>query len=192
MSKHYETAPADTATLAHDQHRPERRRLAAARPNADRGRRSADAARLRDLLMVLGYTPEALLFAGSIAQAKALLADQPIAMALVDVGLPDGNGVDLIRVLHQRDATLPILVISTWNTEQVVVTALQAGATGYLLKERDDAEISLSIRSALRGGAPIDPFVAKRILELIGTGDAAGKSSAHGIAGRWRVTVERA
>ncbi|AOZ01610.1 DNA-binding response regulator [Cupriavidus sp. USMAHM13] len=127
-------------------------------------------ARLRDLLMVLGYTPEALLFAGSIAQAKALLADQPIAMALVDVGLPDGNGVDLIRVLHQRDATLPILVISTWNTEQVVVTALQAGATGYLLKERDDAEISLSIRSALRGGAPIDPFVAKRILELIGTG----------------------
>ena len=91
-------------------------------------------ARLRDLLMVLGYTPEALLFAGSIAQAKALLADQPIAMALVDVGLPDGNGVDLIRVLHQRDATLPILVISTWNTEQVVVTALQAGATGYLLR----------------------------------------------------------
>ena len=126
--------------------------------------------RLRDLLMSLGYTSEALMFAGNIAQAQALVAEQPIAMALVDVGLPDGTGIDLIRVLHQRDTALPILVISTWNTEQTVVTALQAGATGYLLKERDEVEISLSIRSALRGGAPIDPFVAKRILELIGTG----------------------
>ncbi|RDJ99101.1 response regulator [Paraburkholderia lacunae] len=126
--------------------------------------------RFRDMLISLGYTSEALLFAGSIAQAKALLAEQPIAMALIDVGLPDGNGVDLIRVLHQRDTTLPILVISMWNTEEVVVTALQAGATGYLLKERDEVEIALSIRSALRGGAPIDPFVARRILQLIGTG----------------------
>lgn len=126
--------------------------------------------RLRDMLSALGYAGEALFIAGSIAQARALLAEQPFAMALIDVGLPDGNGIDLIRFLHHRDATLPILVISTWGTEQTVVTALQAGATGYVLKERDELEISLSIRSALRGGAPIDPFVAKRILELIGTG----------------------
>jgi DNA-binding NarL/FixJ family response regulator len=94
--------------------------------------------------------------------------EQPFALALVDVGLPDGNGIDLIRALHQRDAALPVLVISAWSTEQVIVSALQAGATGYLLKERDDVEISLSVRSALRGGAPIDPFIAKRILELLG------------------------
>jgi len=127
-------------------------------------------ARLRDVLMSLGYTRDALLFAGDIAQAKALVAEQPFALALIDVGLPDGNGINLIRTLHERDPALPILVISTWSTEQVIVAALQAGATGYVLKERDELEISLSIRSALRGGAPIDPFVAKRILELIGKG----------------------
>jgi len=127
-------------------------------------------ARLRDVLMSLGYTRDALLFAGDIAQAHALVAEQPFALGLVDVGLPDGNGIDLIRTLHERDPALPILVISTWSTEQVIVAALQAGATGYVLKERDEVEISLSIRSALRGGAPIDPFVAKRILELIGKG----------------------
>jgi DNA-binding NarL/FixJ family response regulator len=124
--------------------------------------------RLRAILASLNYAEEVLSFAGSIAEADALLAEQPFAMALIDVGLPDGSGIDLIRSLHEHDPALPILVISTWSTEQVIVTALQAGATGYLLKDRDDVEISLSIRSALRGGAPIDPFVAKRILTLIG------------------------
>ncbi|UCF26216.1 MAG: response regulator transcription factor [Ralstonia sp.] len=127
-------------------------------------------ARLRDVLVSLGYTGDALLFGGNITQAHTLIAEQPFALALIDVGLPDGNGIDLIRTLHERDPALPILVISTWSTEQVIVAALQAGATGYVLKERDELEISLSIRSALRGGAPIDPFVAKRILELIGKG----------------------
>lgn len=45
--------------------------------------------------------------------------------------------------------------------------ALRAGATGYVLKERDDFEVMLSIRSVLRGGAPIDPFIARRILQLL-------------------------
>jgi DNA-binding NarL/FixJ family response regulator len=124
--------------------------------------------RLRAILTTLGYTDDALSFAASIVEAQAMFDEQPFALALVDVGLPDGNGIDLIRALHLRDAALPILVISAWSTEQVIVSALQAGATGYLLKERDDVEISLSVRSALRGGAPIDPFIAKRILELLG------------------------
>ena len=45
--------------------------------------------------------------------------------------------------------------------------ALRAGATGYVLKERDDFEVMLSIRSVLRGGAPIDPFIARRILAML-------------------------
>ena len=46
----------------------------------------------------------------------------------------------------------------------MLLGALRAGATGYVLKERDDLEVSLSIRSVLRGGAPIDPFIARRII----------------------------
>jgi len=133
--------------------------------------------RLHGILGILGYDDEALSFTASIADANALMARQPFAMVLVDVGLPDGNGIDLIRALHAVDAALPILVISTWSTEQTIVSALQAGATGYMLKERDDFEIGLSIRSVLRGGAPIDPFVAKHILQLIDTG--TGKTQQH-------------
>jgi DNA-binding NarL/FixJ family response regulator len=124
--------------------------------------------RLRVILTTLGYTEDAFSFASSIAEAQVMFDEQPFALALVDVGLPDGSGIDLIRELHQRDAALPVLVISAWSTEQVILSALQAGATGYLLKDRDDMELSLSVRSALRGGAPIDPFIAKRILEVLG------------------------
>jgi DNA-binding NarL/FixJ family response regulator len=124
--------------------------------------------RLFSILTTLGYGESCVHFADSIAAAHAVLAQRPFAMALIDVGLPDGSGIDLIRTLHGRDPALPILVISAWSAESVIVTALQSGATGYLLKERDDLEIALSIRSVFRGGAPIDPFVARRILELIG------------------------
>lgn len=124
--------------------------------------------RLRSILGGLGYGDDALSFAANIAEAKRLLDEQAFAMAFIDVGLPDGNGIDLIRDLHKRDRALPILVISAWSEEQIIVNALQAGATGYLLKERDDIEITLSIRSILRGGAPIDPFVARHILAMIG------------------------
>ncbi len=84
---------------------------------------------------------------------------------LVDLGLPDGNGTELIAEMHAEDPSLAILVISAWSTEDAILAALRAGATGYVLKERDDLEVSLSIRSVLRGGAPIDPFVARRIIE---------------------------
>ncbi len=124
-------------------------------------------ARLRDVLVSLGYAEEALVFTDRVVSARALFAEQAFAIALIDIGLPDGSGIELIRLLHERDPALPILVVSTWSTEQAIVTALQAGATGYVLKERDELEISLSIRSALRGGAPIDPFIARRILALI-------------------------
>ncbi len=124
--------------------------------------------RQKHILHRLGYRDDALRFAGTIGEARALLQEEPVAMALVDVGLPDGSGIDLIAEMHAGDPSLPILVVSAWSTEEIIVAALQAGATGYLLKERDDIEILVSIRSALRGGAPIDPFVARHILHLFG------------------------
>nr|WP_311220636.1 MULTISPECIES: response regulator transcription factor [unclassified Acidovorax] len=123
--------------------------------------------RLRTLLVGLGYAPDALVFASSLAQARECLAAQPMALALVDLALPDGSGMELIEQMRAEDPGLGILVVSAWSSEEAILGALRAGATGYVLKERDDIEVSLSIRSVLRGGAPIDPFIARRILELL-------------------------
>lgn len=123
--------------------------------------------RLRAVLLGLGYAADALLFAATLAEARACLAQQPVGLALVDLRLPDGDGRALIAHLRADDPGLGILVVSAWSSEDAILGALRAGATGYVLKERDDVEVQLSIRSVLRGGAPIDPFIARRILELL-------------------------
>lgn len=120
--------------------------------------------RLEGILRSLGYTSDALVFTASIAETQARLQEHPVAMALVDLGLPDGSGIDLIAELRHADPGMGILVISAWSTEDAILSALRAGANGYVLKERDDLEVTLSIRSVLRGGAPIDPFIARRII----------------------------
>ena len=107
--------------------------------------------RLRGVLQTLGYTPDALVFATTLAEARACLAEQPMALAQVDLHLPDGDGRELIAQLRADDPGLGILVVSAWSSEEAILGALRAGATGYVLKERDDVEVMLSIRSVLRG-----------------------------------------
>lgn len=133
--------------------------------------------RLHGVLSALGYPADALLFAATLAQARSCLEQQPMALVLVDLHLPDGDGRELIAQLRAEDPGVGILVVSAWSSEEAILGALRAGATGYVLKERDDMEVMLSIRSVLRGGAPIDPFIARRILELLPASAAPGAAS---------------
>mgnify|MGYP003525099254 FL=1 len=123
--------------------------------------------RLRNILAELGYDNDGLIFAKNLKEAFLHIEQQHISLALVDLGLPDGNGIELIEKLRAQDSSALILVISAWSTQESLFSAITAGATGYVLKERDDAEVLLSIRSILRGGAPIDPFIAQEILKQI-------------------------
>lgn len=124
--------------------------------------------RIESLLLQLGYVRDALVMVGSLKEARNYLtdeADHAVSLALVDLGLPDGNGIELIGELHASNPGLPIMVISAWSTQEAILAALRAGAIGYVLKERDDLEIVVALRSVLRGGAPIDPFIARRIID---------------------------
>lgn len=135
--------------------------------------------RLENLLLQLGYQADALMIARSVAEAQHHLKDQLVALALIDLGLPDGSGIDLIRILHEQNPVIAILVISAWSTQEAILAALRAGATGYVLKERDDLEVALALRSVLRGGAPIDPLLARRIIREFSSldeGNAADES----------------
>lgn len=120
--------------------------------------------RLAHVLGTLGCTAPQIAWADSVASAQALLAGRSFGVALVDIGLPDGSGVDLIGWLRAHHPRLPAVVISAYRTEETIFAALRAGAIGYLLKERDDLELGIALRSIAQGGAPIDPAIARRIL----------------------------
>ncbi|CAG4885637.1 response regulator transcription factor [Paraburkholderia gardini] len=124
--------------------------------------------RLRAILASLGYAhQDALFFADSIAETTMLPVDDTFVLALIEGELPDGTSIDLIHSLHDRQRGLPIVVITEQRNELEILGMLRAGAAGYVLKSRDDVEMALYIRSALCGGTPIDPFVAKRLLDLL-------------------------
>jgi DNA-binding NarL/FixJ family response regulator len=105
--------------------------------------------------------------AGNLRDARAAAGVATFDIALVDIGLPDGNGVELITWLQAWHPGVACLVITAWGDADTVLAALRAGAIGYLLKDRDDAELLRALRNVQRGGAPIDPFVARRILTML-------------------------
>jgi DNA-binding NarL/FixJ family response regulator len=123
--------------------------------------------RLTGLLAGIAGADSPIAVAGSLAAARRLIDETRFAFALVDIGLPDGDGRDLIAWLHDHRPAMTVVVISAWGDDAVVLAALKSGAIGYLLKEREDSELALWLRSIERGGAPIDPLIARRILTLL-------------------------
>jgi len=125
--------------------------------------------RLRYVLSTLGCDENLISVTDSVAGARQLLDKQGYGVVLVDIGLPDGSGVELIGWLQAHHPGVPAVVISAWRTEEIIFAALRAGAIGYLLKERDDIELGIALRSIEQGGAPIDPSIARHILAWLAT-----------------------
>ena len=105
--------------------------------------------------------------AADLAGARALLQGRHFDLALVDMQLPDGTGIDLIGWMQQHLPKSQAVIVSAFAEEEAIFAALRAGAVGYLLKDREDIELTVALRSLQRGGAPIDPMIARRILALL-------------------------
>lgn len=121
--------------------------------------------RVAHLFYQLGYHTEDLFFSQTIDLALRICAVQPVKLILVDLNLPDGSGIDfIVQARADGHDRTPMMVLSGWNTLETIYTALSVGATGYVLKETDDFELLCAIRTMLKGGAIIDPIIAKNIL----------------------------
>ncbi len=105
--------------------------------------------------------------AGAVSTGQAglaLLDAQPPDVMLVDLGLPDMDGVALIRhaALHQPGCD--VLVVTMFADDRHVMASLEAGATGYLLKDASIERIAAAVHELHAGGAPISPSIARRVL----------------------------
>lgn len=101
---------------------------------------------------------------GTCAEARDALAAQAPDVLLTDLGLPDGDGADLIREARRRGLATEAMVVTVFGDEKHVVAAIEAGAMGYLLKDGTADYIGQSILDMLAGGSPISPAIARHLL----------------------------
>lgn len=101
----------------------------------------------------------------TVAEAKAALKQAAPEVLLVDLDLPDGNGLELIQLVHKDGHDTAIMVISVFGDESHILKAIAAGASGYLLKDDESIQIETAITDLAAGGAPISPSIARHLMK---------------------------
>ncbi len=104
-----------------------------------------------------------------LAAARETLMITSPDVLLTDLGLPDGNGIDLIRQVRAGDSETEVMVISVFGDERHVIAALEAGAAGYLLKDGTTDYIGKSLLQLIDGGSPISASIARHLLRRLNT-----------------------
>lgn len=104
---------------------------------------------------------------GAVASGRAglaLLDAQPPDVLMVDLGLPDLDGIELIRHAARRHPACDVLVVTMFGDDGHVIGSIEAGATGYLLKDASGERIAAAVHELRNGGSPISPSIARRVL----------------------------
>lgn len=112
-------------------------------------------------------------FAGGLA----LLSQPAPHVLLVDLGLPGGSGIDLIKQAVVCWPECEIMVVTMFGDQQNVMAALQAGARGYLLKDSRPEKLSEQVRALKNGGSPISPVIARMLLAKLSKPAASPQAS---------------
>jgi len=140
-----------------------------------------------------------LALAGEFANAGSAIAAIPPLLpdvALVDLGLPDRSGFEVIEHIHRTAPRAEIMVVSVFGGERNLLQAISAGATGYLLKDALPADFIGAIHALRAGESPISPSLARHLLKryqplVAAPDDGVGSSAAEGLTAREVHILER-
>lgn len=107
--------------------------------------------------------------AGDGLEAVTLTGELDPDVVLMDLRMPRGGGVDAIAALAAAGGRANVLVLTTYDTDRDIMAALDAGATGYLLKDAPREELFAAIRAAAAGESVLSPAVATRVVSRVRT-----------------------
>ena len=115
--------------------------------------------------------------AGDATEAFAQLAQTPVDLVLMDIGMKDVNGIDLTRLLLAQAPQLRVLVLSMYDNPEYVNRAMQAGARGYVLKDAPSSDIIEAIAAVQAGGTFLSAAISRAAAALADAtaGDVAAR-----------------
>lgn len=125
---------------------------------------------------------------GTFAEGRDALASLSPDVLITDLGLPDGDGTDLIRAATQGESHVLAMAMTVFGDERHVVAAIEAGALGYVLKDGTPEVIARSILEMIDGGSPISSPIARYLLKRMQPSEptATAKSDVPKLSGRER------
>ncbi len=121
------------------------------------------------LVSMLRYEPDMQVVgeAGDGPAAVARILEQQPDVVLLDLNLPQFSGIEVMKQIRAQLPQIRFLVLTTYDTDEYIVPALEAGAQGYLLKDATPDELMRAVRSLVAGGAALEAGVAAKLLESI-------------------------
>lgn len=111
--------------------------------------------------------------AGSAAEAQQLLRGASFDVAMLDINLPDKNGLDMLKWLREHAPKMAVLVVSMYAEDIYAVRALKLGAAGYLTKHCTEAEMVNAVRKAAAGGKYVTPSLLQKLAGMLGSEERA-------------------
>ncbi|MGQ0598165.1 response regulator [Aquabacterium sp.] len=103
--------------------------------------------------------------AARIHDALELVNAVRFDVAMVDLGLPDGSGVEVVQALREKQPDVQSVVVTIHDDDEHLFPALQAGAFGYLLKEQSREQLSEQLHRISQGEPPLSPSIARRVIQ---------------------------
>lgn len=107
---------------------------------------------------------------GSAQEAARRIPALRPRVAVLDARLPDGSGIDVCREIRSVDPTIEALILTSYDDDEALFTAIMAGAAGYILKEVSGGDLVESIRRVAAGQSLLDPAVTQRVLDRLRRG----------------------
>ena len=130
-----------------------------------------------DAILAKDSAFEVIASVGTGADGLAMLDLRKPDILLVDLGLPDLSGIEVIRHASRTLPNCECMVVTVFGDEEHVLASIEAGASGYLLKDASEESFLSSIRELIAGGSPISPIIARRLLKRFQPDPTPAKTS---------------